>query len=180
MAKHFHIIAAIDQNQGIGYQGTIPWQCSQDLIYFKKLTTQVSSQHKKNACIMGRKTWESLPEKFKPLPNRLNIILTTSQTYPHPENVLLFSNFDQVLQVLNQKPYSSEIENIFVIGGEQLYKEAINNPSCHKLYLTHIKAQFPCDSFFPNYQAFTQEIHHSPIYTENNLSFYFSIYQKIA
>ena len=74
-----HIIAAIDKNNGLGINNTIPWHLSADLKYFKKITTEVTAANKQNAVIMGRKTWDSIPDKYKPLPERLNIVLTRNQ-----------------------------------------------------------------------------------------------------
>ena len=71
----FEIIVAHDLNQGIGTDNQLPWHCAEDMAYFKSLT--IGNQ--KNAVIMGRKTWESIPEKFRPLPNRLNIVLSKNR-----------------------------------------------------------------------------------------------------
>ena len=74
----FDLIVAADQNLGIGLNGDLPWKLKGDLKYFRNLTIQTQDRNKINAVIMGRTTWESIPDKFRPLPNRLNIILSNS------------------------------------------------------------------------------------------------------
>ena len=77
----FSLVVAMDEERGIGKQGTLAWRLPADLKHFKEITTEVKDMKKQNAVIMGRKTWESLPEKFRPLPQRLNIVVTTQPNY---------------------------------------------------------------------------------------------------
>jgi dihydrofolate reductase/thymidylate synthase len=75
----FSIVVAMDSQQGIGKNNNLPWSLSADLTHFKSLTTTVTHLQKRNAVIMGRKTWNSLPTAFRPLPNRLNIVITRQE-----------------------------------------------------------------------------------------------------
>ena len=138
----FSIIVAIDKFRGIGKAGAIPWHCSADLKHFAGVTTRTGDETKQNAVIMGRKTWESLPEKYRPLPRRLNIVISRNQDLVLPEGVMLASSLDQALR-------SGDVEERFVIGGGQLFAEAITRPDCDKLYITEIDQAFDCDTFFP-------------------------------
>jgi len=72
----FKIVVAHDLNRGIGKNNGLPWHIKEDMRYFKKLSTETSNKKKKNVVIMGRKTYESIPEKFRPLEDRINIILS--------------------------------------------------------------------------------------------------------
>lgn len=71
-----NIIVAIDSYNGIGKNGSLPWNLSKDLIRFGKLTTKTTDKNKRNVVLMGRKVWQSIPEKFRPLKNRLNVVLS--------------------------------------------------------------------------------------------------------
>lgn len=129
----FSIIAAMDQARGIGKNNDLPWHLSEDLKHFAKTTTG-------GTVIMGRRTWESIPDKYRPFKNRLNIVLS-SQKLDLPEGVLLANSLDQALELAQNQA--------FVIGGATLFKEAIQHSNCKKLILSHINHTFDCDAFFP-------------------------------
>ena len=171
---YFNIIVATDNKGGIGLNGSIPWHLPEDMSYFRKITTQVESDpyfEFINMVVMGRKTWESIPEKYKPLPKRLNVILTKDEPnkishYGH-ELVRVISNFEQIFEesILNgngngngNTPENKEkdkdikplkINQIFIIGGTNVYQQAILSPYCRFVYITEIYKDFKCDTFFP-------------------------------
>lgn len=147
--KKFNIITAYYQyNRGIGFNNKLPWgKISKDMMHFKNITTKVSDPNKKNAIIMGRKTYESIGERK--LPDRKNIILSRS----HISHNGVFPDLNIALKFCNEK---SDIENIFIIGGQQVYEEALKHPLCDKIYVTEINnvsadsgTQINCDTFFP-------------------------------
>ncbi|KAK7677104.1 hypothetical protein QCA50_019918 [Cerrena zonata] len=96
------IVAALGPKLGIGYQGAMPWRLKQEIKYFKNVTTN-SPADKINAVIMGRKTWESIPAKFRPLPNRLNIILSRSykNTFDENQGIFYYNDLNQFIKDLN-------------------------------------------------------------------------------
>ena len=125
------MIWAQDKNGGIGKNGTLPWNISEDLQNFKKITSG-------HPIIMGRKTWESLP--FKPLPNRRNIVLSSQKV----DDVEIYHSIDDCLNKLN----SEGIEKIFVIGGRSIYKSFY--PKASGLHSTIISENIAgIDTFFP-------------------------------
>lgn len=132
-----NIIAAIGENRELGKDGNLLWHLPKDLQYFKKAT-------KNHPVIMGRKTFESLG---KPLPGRTNIVLTRKEDY-QPEGVKVFNNLDDALA------YAKKIEEdeIFIIGGAQVYKQTMD--IADMLYLTIVKGTFDADSYFPDYSNF--------------------------
>lgn len=140
---HFSLIAAVDRNFGIGKSGKMPWHLPDDLEYFSRITTGNGN----NAVIMGRTTWESLPAKHRPLPNRLNIALSTDAKYVFPNGVMRAGSFDEALAICQL----SHTHEIFVIGGANVFAQAIKHPSCRKIYLTVLDAEFDCDTFFPRF-----------------------------
>lgn len=131
--------------------------------YFKQLTSTTADPSKKNAVIMGRKTWESIPAKFRPLPGRINIVLSRSAAgdensagnAPTPAapitgpNVLTANSLDAALSLLSTPEFESAVENVFVIGGGQVYKESMDSPALAAIHLTQVEADVPCDTFMP-------------------------------
>src|SRR5262245_10605196 len=96
----FDIVVATDMNSGIGKDGQLPWNLPGDLRHFKDVTSRAKSPLKKNAVIMGRKTWEALPDKFRPLPGRVNLVLTHNKKLSFPPGVLQADNIDSALMLL--------------------------------------------------------------------------------
>jgi dihydrofolate reductase len=130
---------------GIGYRGNIPWKVPEDILLFKQITMG-------NIVIMGRKTWESIPERFRPLSGRTNIVITRSpEKYSCAKGTKFVSNIDNAF--LTAGEYSGKI---FIIGGESLYTEVIDRfPNLlAKLYLTTIldsavNSSQEFDTYFP-------------------------------
>lgn len=141
----FSLIAAVDKHFGIGKNNTLPWRLPSELKHFATITTSVTQPNHQNAVIMGRKTWDSLPQKAKPLPRRLNVVLS-KEDLQLPHGVILAHSLEEALQLLKQE---SHLENVFVIGGGKVFEEAIQNPACQTIHLTQIDADFGCDTFFP-------------------------------
>ena len=172
--KTFSIIVAFDSQYGIGKKGQLPWRLALDLKHFKEITATVANPAKKNAVIMGRKTWESLPQKLCPLPGRVNLVLSKGENLSLPSGVLCSQSLDNALSRL----YSSNIENVFVIGGAQVYALSITHPLCQKLYVTHVQGEHGCDVFFPPISPQFSPISTSQQYQEEGFSFKFSIYLR--
>lgn len=135
----FSIVVAVSNNNGIGYKGTIPWKNREDMTFFRNLTSKTENINKKNAIIMGRITFESIGEK--PLKNRDNFVISRKKY----DNVESFTNLDECLSNLME---NNEYENIFVIGGQTLYNEAVQHPLCSKIFLNKINTNETCDVFF--------------------------------
>ncbi len=146
------LIAAMDENQVIGIDNQLPWHLPADLKFFKKVTLG-------KPIIMGRKTFESIG---KILPGRQNIVVTTNTSYsikaPVPDNASL----EIVTSLKNALEISNTFEEVMLIGGSRLFKEAL--PLADTLYLTFIHAKFAGDTFFPeinlnNWQQVWREDH---------------------
>lgn len=131
------IIAAMSLNRVIGKGGAIPWHISEDSKYFKEKTTG-------HAIIMGRATFQSLG---RPLPNRTNIVITRDTSFQAPGCIICGS-----LEKAIEKAKAIEQEEIFIIGGGQVYAETIG--IADKLYLTLVHKEFTGDAFFPDYTDF--------------------------
>jgi dihydrofolate reductase len=145
-----NIIVAHCKNRGIGFQNKLPWQLSADLKRFKELTVGDGN----NAVIMGRNTWASLPSEYKPLPKRENIVLTTKIDKPIITDT---SDTPIFMPSLNESiKYCAErkIAQMWIIGGELLYKTAMDSVDIDNIYITHIDNDFRCDTFFPNVPSY--------------------------
>ena len=144
------IIVAATIKNGIGYKNKLPWPYLRaDTQYFYKITTGTENPKKRNAVIMGRKTWESLPDKFRPLPDRFNIVISKTLDYKsESSNVNVVASFQKALDLCDDA--KSGIEQIFVIGGAQIYKLAMSHLRCETIYLTRIHKEYEADTFLPS------------------------------
>ena len=127
------VIAAIAKNNVIGRDGDIPWRIKEDFQHFKDLTMG-------HPCIMGDKTYDSLPDNSKPLPGRENIVLTFDKNY-HPEGAKIFYSFGDALE------YCKDKEKAFITGGASIYKLGLK--VADTLELTRIHKDFEGDTYFP-------------------------------
>lgn len=186
--KSFSIVVAATANSlGIGKKGDLPWKIAEDMNYFKKLTTTIvsdkihsSSLNKMNAVIMGRKTYESIPIKFRPLAGRLNVILSKNEnlrkTMDIPENVIVSKSLSDALELLSTEEFKDIVSDIFVIGGGQIYTESIHSSYCSKIYLTEILTDIlDLDTFFPIISASKFVLSkRSPVHQDQNHSYRFT------
>lgn len=131
--KNLKLIVAMDNNNGIGINGKMPWHLPIDLEWFKKTTVG-------HTCIMGRKTWESIGSK--PLPNRTNIVMTHKKL----EGVSTVSDIFDVLNLVKKNPN----ETFFITGGASLYEMFL--PFVDEMYVTYVDREFDdIDTVFPEF-----------------------------
>ncbi|MBR7798976.1 dihydrofolate reductase [Undibacterium fentianense] len=123
------LIVATDQQNGIGINNQLPWHLPEDLAHFKRTTSG-------HPIIMGRKTFESIG---RPLPNRRNIVISRNPDWRH-DGVDNFTSIQEAVEALG-------VDEAFVIGGAQIYQEAIT--FAQGIIATEIQAKFDCDAFFP-------------------------------
>lgn len=161
------MIAALGKNHVIGKDNDLVWNLPDDMKYFMQTT---SGHH----VIMGRKNYESIPEKYRPLPNRTNIIITRQPSYKAPGAIVVHS-METALEVARQGQESLT----FIIGGGEIY--AVGLDFADLLYLTEINGSFEGDAFFPNFSgADWQEISRipHPADTRHAYAFDFVIYER--
>jgi len=157
----------------------LPWKLPEDMAHFKKVT-MAAPPGKMNAVVMGRKTWESIPEKFKPLAGRVNVVLsrTVSEASPYPADVIAASSLGDALEKLGAR---SDLSEVFVIGGESVYKEALELPACVRIFLTRIAKDIECDAFFPGVDETKFKVSHvSKTCSREGLAYDFLVYERIA
>lgn len=164
-----NILVAYGENNEIGQDNDLPWRrgLPSDLKRFSQLT-------RKKTVIMGRNTYESLPPRFRPLPDRENIVLSRDPTNAI-SGVLCVDGLAQAIK-------SAQSEDIFIIGGAQVYEQAL--PIANKIFATEVEASFPeADTFFPEidkeiWHEVAREHHEPSEETKDKLPFDFVIYER--
>lgn len=155
------LILAATPSLGIGKGGTLPWpQLKKEMNYFARVTKRVSTlpngaegARRVNAVLMGRKTWASIPPKFRPLKDRLNIVITRNasdfekslESKTDVEGPIVASGIVEALSKLEDR---ADVDRVFVIGGASIYQTALELPQTRRVLLTTIEQEFECDTFF--------------------------------
>jgi dihydrofolate reductase len=145
--KEVVLIAALDANYGIGKDNDIPWRKTRELReLYKDDMTLFQAYTVNQAVIMGRKTYESIPLKFRPLKDRVNIVISSQSGLYTNEPIFVQNSLQGALTKAHQVR-----DLAFLAGGGQIYQEALQNNFVDRMYLSHIKDQFECDTFFPQF-----------------------------
>ncbi|KAK2994141.1 hypothetical protein RJ640_020946, partial [Escallonia rubra] len=180
--RTYQVVVAATRDMGIGKDGKLPWTLPSDLKFFKDITTIVSDLGKKNAVVMGRKTWESIPLKYRPLPGRLNVVLTRSGSFDvaTAEDVIICGGISSALELLAESPYSYSIEKVFIIGGGQIFRDALNAPGCDAIHMTEIETDIECDTFMPPIDVSVFQPWYSSVPAlQNNICYSFVTYVRV-
>lgn len=144
MARISAIAAIGKSTRALGKDGRLLWDIPEDMRHFKELTSG-------HPVIMGRRTWESIPDAFRPLPNRTNIVVTRSSA--DFEGATMTHTIEEALAAAKEAPRNEEI---FIIGGGEIF--ALTLPFTDRLYLTLVDDDAEGDAFFPEYDDFTKVI----------------------
>jgi dihydrofolate reductase len=171
-ALHLVVIAAVARNGAIGHAGDLLWRLPEDLAFFRRTTMG-------HPVVMGRKTWDSVPAKFKPLPGRTNIVVTRQHGWREDGAVAapdLAAALEQARAAAGPLP---EAPRVFVIGGAQLYAQAL--PRADELLLTEIDRDFEGDAHFPawrreDFVEVARERHRAA--PPNDFDFAFATYRR--
>lgn len=140
---NYSLIVAIDANNGISKNGYIPWKSRSDMKFFKDKTVG----NGKNIVIMGRRTYESIPEEFRPLEGRHNIVISTKWRQSDYPTITVADSLTEALKFAGGY---GDVDEVFVAGGERVYNEAIARflYRCKRMYITKFKTNYECDQFF--------------------------------
>lgn len=133
------IIVAVASNNGIGKDNDLLWHLPADMKFFTKNTTD-------NIVIMGRRNWDSIPHKYRPLPNRINAVITRNTEYANDE-ADVFNSVEEAIAFYKTEKY--EDKEIFIIGGGQIYKHSIEHDLVDEMLVTMVDAEYEADTFFP-------------------------------
>jgi dihydrofolate reductase len=164
------LIAALSENNVIGKNNDLPWSLPDDMKYFMQTT-------KGHHVIMGRKNYESIPEKFRPLPNRTNFVVTRQSNFIAP-GCTVFNSIDDAISAAR----NAGEKEVFVIGGSEIYKHTL--AIANRLYLTEIKAIIEGDVFFPTFSPKewieTARVEHPILDARHAYEFDFAVYERLA
>jgi dihydrofolate reductase len=132
------LIVAMDQAQGIGKNNDLMWHLPADMKFFKETTLG-------HVVLMGRKNWESIPDRFRPLPGRENVVLTRNPEFLAQNAKVVFS-IEQFLTF-----YANDNRILFIIGGAEVYKAVLERNCVEEMFITHVDALYDADTFFPSF-----------------------------
>jgi len=152
------IVAATSPALGIGSKGSLPWRLKSEMWYFARVTTRLLAHHAttppthdareaQNAVIMGRKTWESIPAKFRPLKGRVNVVLSRSGSVEGAEIVV--DSLEAAVEKLQEEGKAQGIGRAFVIGGATVYEKALGLENTKAILMTKVHKDYECDTFWP-------------------------------
>lgn len=162
------LIVAVAKNRVIGKDNDLIWNLPKDMRFFKEKTT---GHH----VIMGRKNFESIPEKYRPLPNRTNIIVTRKQQY-EAKNILTVNSVKEGIEIAKR----NNDKEPFIIGGGEIYELSLKEDLVDKIYLTKLHKEFSGDTFFPILDKKWKEINRVDVKADENheCAFSFLTYVK--
>ncbi len=171
--RDFDLIVAIDSQWGIGKDNDLPWKLPGDMAHFVS-QSKTAPRGRRNAVLMGRVNWESIPSRYQPLSGRHNVVLTRKPSYPLPEGVYRAGSFIEALSSL-----PNDIDRVYVIGGGQVFAEAVLLNSCRRIYLTQIEHNFSCDVFFPKIDSLFEPIQIVDHGSDNDISYRIELWERL-
>lgn len=171
--KRIYLIAAVDQEFGLGKDNELSWSLRKEMKHFTSVTKAVQIEDMRNAVIMGRNTWMSIPEKYRPLPGRHNVVLTRSTDF-EAEGAQVAHSLEEALSIDD-----TNIETLFIIGGGAIYSQAIEHEWTDGIYLTHIEHTYDCDVFFPQIPERFSQVEELGRESEQGVDFTFKRYTTI-
>lgn len=148
------------------------------------MTTTSSVEGKQNLVIMGRKTWFSIPEKNRPLKDRINIVLSRELKEPPRGAHFLAKSLDDALRLIEQPELASKVDMVWIVGGSSVYQEAMNQPGHLRLFVTRIMQEFESDTFFPEIDLGKYKLLPeypgvlSEVQEEKGIKYKFEVYEK--
>ena len=199
---YYNRVVAICKNKGIGHQGKLPWDLPMDMAHFKKVTSKTFDYENdkfeflsqnilnnskdifkpnleienkpvaKNMVVMGRSTYESIPMKFRPLKDRINVVMSKNKEYRDKNkeqegHFYSLENLEEIFELASNLQKKEMLSEIFIIGGAQIFKEMFDKypDLCKLIFLTHISKEYPCDTFFDIPKSF-KPIHISKTFVD--------------
>eukprot|EP00469_Lotharella_globosa_P010061 CAMPEP_0167776398 /NCGR_PEP_ID=MMETSP0111_2-20121227/3104_1 /TAXON_ID=91324 /ORGANISM="Lotharella globosa, Strain CCCM811" /LENGTH=206 /DNA_ID=CAMNT_0007666443 /DNA_START=68 /DNA_END=688 /DNA_ORIENTATION=- len=144
------VVAIADGSNAIGKNGGLLWDIPEDMAHFRRVTTKATTG-KQNAVIMGRVTWDSIPPRFRPLKGRINVVVSRNPDFDpavRKGKVFVARGMEDAVSMISELgPEEKFSGDVYVIGGEALYKEAIAMPLCKELHITRVFMDFQPEDY---------------------------------
>lgn len=172
----FSIVVAVDAGNGMAKNGDMPWTSPDDMKFFKTLTVG----KRRNAVVMGRGTYESIPLDYRPLEFRKCVVISRTWKQEDHPNILVYPSLGDALAGLGGN--ASAYDDIFVSGGEAIYGEAVRDYLylCNKIYVTKFKNDYNCDQFFPYDTVCDFPMAADPVKTREFTRYTFSVHPSFT
>ncbi|XP_067653695.1 dihydrofolate reductase-like [Haliotis asinina] len=178
------MVAMCDGNRGFGKNGRLPWpRLKEDVDYYLNKVKHRNNPEKKNVHIQGRKTWQGSHRSRTSDHNQIQIVISSSlDASKDPLHPIVVPSFEEAVKVATSPEVKSQVESIWIIGGQRVYEAAISHPLCKRIYLTRIYKDFDSDVFFPSFEdAFTESSDpevDGTIREDNGIQFRFEVYDR--
>ncbi|XP_063674135.1 dihydrofolate reductase-like [Bolinopsis microptera] len=178
--KRFSLLVAKDSEGGIGRNNELPWRCRKEYRHFVATSSRLKDG-KKAAAIVGRNTWESIPEKFRPLKNRHNYVISSTIDVANPGSVPVFKTLSQCMKKIDD---DDEVGDVWICGGFGMYQEAMKSDRLHRMYITMIQGKFDCEVFFPSFVeedfnlVIDPDVPQGTVTEENGISWSVSVFER--
>uniref|UniRef100_A0A7S2MDM9 Bifunctional dihydrofolate reductase-thymidylate synthase n=1 Tax=Octactis speculum TaxID=3111310 RepID=A0A7S2MDM9_9STRA len=181
------IVAATASTFGIGRRGRLPWKIGVDMAFFKRATLTCDMDGMMNAVIMGRKTYQSIPARFRPLQGRVNVVISRNpnlrQELELPDDVLVAGSLSDALAMIGEGTLNDRVSEVFVIGGGSIYEEAVKSQLCSRVVMTtvHSTGFEDCDVSFPSLPSdeYILTSASAPVTTSEELVVNFNVFERI-
>ncbi|XP_044763533.1 dihydrofolate reductase-like [Coccinella septempunctata] len=151
MPLKYNLIGVVSENMGIAKDGKLPFSLPREYKFYMSITRETSDKSKKNVVIMGRKSWDCLGDHEKPMPGRINFVLTSNKDLDlsqFPDTYVL-NSWAEVESKLVDAHFKEKYETIWVVGGNRIYDEAQKSKYFYRAYISKVRKYFDCDAFFP-------------------------------
>ncbi len=188
--KRFAMILAETTEHGIGKNNHLPWDLPNEFRYFIQKTKELRDSTKQNALIMGRLTWDSIPPSRRPMPNRINIVVSSQVakkkkedsnddacdvrvTSQIPDSVAVVPSLEHALHHLSHPDIANTVDKIWILGGARLYTEGMAHEACEEIYVTTVYGTFDCDVFWPGVDSarFREDVSYAKEQLENGVKY---------
>ncbi|KAL3271372.1 hypothetical protein HHI36_021856 [Cryptolaemus montrouzieri] len=151
MVIQYNLIGVVSENMGIAKDGELPFNLPKEYEFYMRITKETKDKTRKNIVIMGRKSWDCLSDNDRPMPGRINFVLTSKKDLDLSANpdTYVFNTWEQIEAKLEDPEFKKTYEEVWVVGGNKIYDESQKSKHFYRTYISRVRKFFECDTFFP-------------------------------